>query len=141
MTDTAKTKMHKIAIVKFAGGYTSYDDYEDNIIRSITEWEFVDDETFQLLQKASLHLYGTIADNGDTRFQVIECVHTKSEEVVKTVSAYVAMVEERKSATEKEARRLADKAAEKKRMAGLTTAEKKRKLYLELREEFGEDAK
>lgn len=131
-------KMHKIAIVKFVGEYTSYDDYESNIVRSITEWELVDSETFDLLRKASQYLYGNIADNGDTRFQVIEFLNTKSTDVVSTVSAYVEMVRKREEANQLEANKRAAKAAEKKRRAALSDEAKKRELYLQLQKEFGD---
>lgn len=131
-------KMHKIAIVKFVGEYTSYDDYDDNIVRSITDWELVDEDTFDLLKKASTYLYGNIADHGDTRFHVIEFLNTKSTDVVKTVDAYVEMVRKQKEATELEAKKRAEKAAEKKRKAAMTETEKKRELYLQLQKEFGD---
>lgn len=55
------SKTRQIAIVHLIGGYNNYDDYEE-IIKSVTEWREVSEETFRTLDiycKSTAYTGGT----------------------------------------------------------------------------------
>lgn len=129
-----KPKTHLVALIRPLEHYYDYDSY-DTIIQSISDWEEVDEETFQLLKNASNY----VTDYNQGRpFVVIERLTTKSPTVTNTVSAYVAHLAKQKA--EQEAAAAAKRAkAEKRRLDKLMKDEdKRRQLYEQLQREFAD---
>lgn len=80
---------HKIATIHVVGGHCrDYNDYDNKIVSSISEWEDVDDDTFNLLVNSTNHL--------TNNYQIIEHVKTDDIFVIKNVKQYIKMVEEQK---------------------------------------------
>lgn len=74
--------MHQIAIVKFVDGYSTWDDsHSSELIGSVSEWEEVDDETFQTLKKSIAH--------GGRTFTIIERLSLDNPQIIKSVKDYV----------------------------------------------------
>lgn len=134
---TKQPKTHFVAIIKPIDHYYDYDSY-DTVIQSISNWEEVDDETFQLLRDAST--YVTERDLGRP-FIVIERLTTKSPVVINTVSEYVEYLAQAKAKKEAEAAERKAKASAKALQKLAKDEEARRKLYEQLQKEFNGDAK
>ena len=135
MTKEAKPNTHLVAIVKIVDHYYNYGDDYDTVAHSISEWEEVDEEAFQLLKNASTYQTNYRDDN---RFIVLERLSVDSPVVVNTVSAYVKYLAKAKDDKEKAEKDRKAK-AEERRLKKLAKDEKARlELYTKLQAEFGD---
>jgi hypothetical protein len=121
--------MHKIAIIKTRefSDYHNYDDYSTRkIIESITDWDEVSDEDFNVLTQIGPRL----------GFVILERPANTPAFIAKTVADYKEMVraEERRLAAEKKARENA--ALERKMKKELNDSKTKKALYEKLKSEF-----
>jgi len=128
-----KMATHKVAVIRFIGQYTSYDDYNDNIVNSITQWEEVSDEEFNLLVDSCN--YATAKISG-FEYRVVEQLSIDSKTVIRNIREYVQHIEAQRKAEQiaKDAR--AEKARER-QMKKLAKDKEARRLLLEqLQQEF-----
>lgn len=124
---------HKVAIVRFIGQYTSYDDYNDNIVNSITQWEEVSDEEFNLLVDSCN--YATAKISG-FEYRVVEQLGIGSNTVIRNIREYVQHIEAQRKAEQIEKDARAEKARER-QMKKLAKDKEARRLLLEqLQQEF-----
>jgi len=122
---------HKIAIITTKDFYYNYGDDRETIIRSITEWEEVSTEDFELLDKASYKL----------GFYLIEQPLNTKEFVAKTIADYKALVKKEATKEAEEKLKREEKARERKFKKELKDKESKIALLKKLQEELGEAAK
>lgn len=138
MTRKAKEtnpKTHFVAIVRMVEHYYNYGDDYSIFAQAISDWEEVDEETFQLLKNASMYR------TSDYNFIVLERLSVNSPVVVNTVSAYVKHLEKQK-ADQEAAKAEREAKAEQRRLAKLAKDEKsRRQLYETLQKEFEKDTK
>ncbi len=126
---------HKVAIIRFIGQYTGYDDYNDNIVNSITKWEEVSDEEFNLLVDSSN--YATAKMSG-FEYRVVEQLSIDSKIVIHNIREYVQHIEARRKAEQIEKDTKAAKARER-QLKKLTKDKEARRLLLEqLQQEFND---
>lgn len=119
------TETRKIAIIVSKERYTSYDDYE-RVIERVTEFEEVDQETYNLLWRARMQ-YG---------FEILEQPIDQKKYILDTVDSYKKMVivEEVKKAEERaEAER---KKIARKLKLDMKKKEERQKVFAELAKEF-----
>lgn len=129
---TEKQQTHFVAIVKVVDHYYNYGDDYGVIAQSISDWEEIDVETFQLLKNAS-----TFQTTPGSRYIVLERLTVDNPVVIDTVSAYVKLLAKQKADQEAEAAEREAK-ADKRRLNKLARDEKARlALYEQLQREFG----
>ena len=123
----------KVAILLTTDVY-NYDDYNDEhraIVNSITEWEEISNEDFQVLQSASYR----------KGFKILEQPAHPVDFIAKTVSEEVARAKEEAARLEKEKLARAEAAKLKKYKKDLKDKESKIALLKKLQAELGEEAK
>lgn len=118
---------HKIAIIKQRDIFYNYGDDREAIINSITSWEEVSDEEFDLLEKAAYRF----------EFVVIEQPIDTKTFIAKTISDYVAMVKEEQAKEEKAKKARAEAALKRKHAKELKDKESKLALFNQLKSELG----
>jgi len=125
---------HKIAIISIRKvPYAYYDSYGDNygdvlVANSITEWEEVTDEEYELLLRAEQH-HGT--------FKVIEQVVNQKEFIAKTVSDYKKLLAAEEARLADEKRKKEEAALQRKFKKELKDKESKQKMLEKLASELG----
>lgn len=125
---------HKIAIISIRKvPYVYYDSYGDNygdvlVANSITEWEEVTDEEYELLLRAEQH-HGT--------FKVIEQVVNQKEFIAKTVSDYKKLLAAEEARLADEKRKKEEAALQRKFKKELKDKESKQKMLEKLASELG----
>jgi NADH dehydrogenase/NADH:ubiquinone oxidoreductase subunit G len=123
----------KVAILLTTDVY-SYDEYNDDhrsIVNSITEWEEISNEDFQVLQSASYR----------KGFKIVEQPANPSDFIAKTVSEEIARAKEEAIKLEAEKVARAEAAKLKKYKKDLKDKESKLALLKKLQAELGEEAK
>jgi hypothetical protein len=123
----------KVAILLTTDVY-SYDEYNDDhrsIVNSITEWEEISNEDFQVLQAASYR----------KGFKIVEQPTNIKEFVAKTVTEEIARAKEEAIKLEAEKVARAEAARLKKYKKDLKDKESKLALLKKLQAELGEEAK
>lgn len=130
-----KNSTHKVAIVRFIGGYTGYDDYNDTIVSSITNWEEVDESQYQLLVSAAQY---AASHRLAASYQVMELLDTNSEPVIASVQKYTEYIAKQQEQVQREKDEKKRK-AEQRQLAKLAKDKKAREdLYKKLKDEFGQ---
>lgn len=140
--------MHEVAIITIVGDgeWSDYQDDFEMVVRSITNWEVVDDETFNLLQSAA-RFQPVIPEQKKTKFIVLERLETSSAPIVNSVNHYLNLMkklkqEEEMRKAEKQQRSEAKKrAAEQRKIdaalhATLQNEQSRKVLYEQLKTEF-----
>ena len=124
---------HKIAIIKTKEfeNYSDYDNYSiQKIVESITDWEEVSTEDFNILVSAS----------GRLGFKVLEQPVDTKKFIAKTVAEYRAFVEEERKRQEEEKRIREEAALQRKFKKELKDKTSKEKMLAKLVSELGPDA-
>ena len=130
-------RTHKGAIIKFMGGYVDYDDYADNIVRSIPFWEEVDQRQYDILTEAADFARLNKLSSG---YQIIELLTSQDTEVITTVQQYLDSVEQERKRIEADRAERAQKETERKMRKLAKDKLTREQLYKQLQQEFNETA-
>ena len=122
----------KIAIITSRDVWYNYGDDHVRIIDSITDWEEISDENYNLLQKARSRL---------GHFEILEMPTEQENFIAKTIAQYLTLAEEDAKKAEAEKKKREEAALARKHKKDLKDKESKLKLLKKLQEELGEEAK
>ena len=128
IVDIEETVMaKKVAIVMVEDCY--YDDYNNLVVKSITDWAEISNEDYMLLKKA---------EREQSRYRVLEQPLDTGEFIANTVSEYIKKIkEDEEKAAKAKAER--EKIAREKALKKLANnAKKERELYEQLKAKLGE---
>lgn len=121
---------HKIAIIKSRTfeNYSDYDSYSiQRIVESITDWEEVSDEEYQMLTSAA----------NRSGYQVLEQPVDAKKFIAKTIAEYKAFVQAENARMAEEKRIRAEEALQRKFKKELKDKASKEKMLAKLSEELG----
>ncbi len=131
------SKTRQIAIVHLIGSYNNYDDYEE-IIKSVTEWREVSEETFR-----TLDVYCESTAHTDTSLKLLERLDTcdfSFRSILAKAEEYERKEEEAKTKRKVAAEERKQAAALKKKQEELNSKEIELKLLKELQEKYKDQA-
>ncbi len=121
---------HKIAIITTEHLYDRYDDYSNELIKSISDWSEVNDEDYAYLKKAVAMGYS---------FTMLEQPIDTPAFVAKTVADYLRMAKEQEEVDRKEKERKAIAALERKNKKLLKDKQSKLIMFKRLQEELKDE--
>jgi hypothetical protein len=119
----------KIAIIKTTDFYDG-DSYK-TIINSITDWQEISDEEFDLLNKANYRSNG---------FTILEQPINTKEFIAKTIADYLKVAREQEVIWAEEKKKREEATARRKLKKEAKTKGEREKLFKELQKEFGVDS-
>jgi len=120
----------KIAIIITKDYYPGYgDDGQETLLQSITEWEEISDEDFNILSDAQWTM----------NFRILEQPTEPPKFIAKTISDWKKLVKEQAEKEKKLKEEAAKKALEKKLKKELKAKETKKQLLERLKKELGEE--
>ena len=120
----------KIAIVLVKEYFPSYDDYNEvQLIQSITDWEEVSDNDYEILRQAQ----------NQFSYRIVEQPLDTPKFIAKTIADWKRIAKEEATRQKKLKEEAAKKALEKKLKKEQRAKETKRQLLARLKEELGEE--